>query len=86
MTIGTQALLVKNAPGSVTVAVCAAVPEPKTMPPAAGRTMVWIQSLIESTAGILSATISMTSSTPRMTCTQPFSSHAQPRRQVAPGR
>ena len=47
ITIGTHALLVKNLAGSVTVAVCAAVPDPKTMPPAAGRTMVWIQSLID---------------------------------------
>lgn len=77
-TIGTHAELLKKLAGSVTVAVFATVPDPNTMPPAAGRTTVWIQSLIESIAGILSATISMTSSTPGMICPQPFSSHAHP--------
>jgi len=34
-----------NAPGSVTADVCAAVPDPNTMPPAVGRTKVWMASL-----------------------------------------
>ncbi len=65
-------------PGSDTAAVCAAVPEPKTMPPAAGRTNVCTVSLIESSAGTLSAMTSTTSSTATMVSTQPFSSHDQP--------
>ncbi len=38
--IGTHWPDVTKAPGSVTAAVCDAVPEPKTMPPAVGRTKV----------------------------------------------
>src|SRR5882724_3814072 len=49
-----------NAPGSVTAEVWAAVPDPKTMPPAVGRTNVWMTSLMLSSAGILSATTSTT--------------------------
>ena len=62
----------------MTAGVWAAVPEPNTMPPAVGRTNVWIMSLMLSSAGILSATISMTSSTATIVITQPFSSQAQP--------
>ena len=65
-----------NAPGSVTAGVCAAVPEPKTMPPDVGRTNVWMASFTLSSAGILSATISTTSSTATIVSTQPFSSQA----------
>ena len=54
------------------------MPEPNTMPPAVGRTNVWMASLMLSSAGILSATISIISSTPTIDITQPFSSHAQP--------
>src|ERR1700750_511947 len=36
-----------NSPGPATAAVWAAVPDPKTMPPAVGRTNVWMVSLIE---------------------------------------
>jgi hypothetical protein len=61
-----------HCPGSATAAVCAAVPEPNTIPPAAGRTNVWIESLTESSAGILSATISTTSRTAMIAITQPF--------------
>ena len=48
------------------------------MPPAVGRTNVWMASLMLSSAGILSATISTTSSTATIVITQPFSSQAQP--------
>ena len=48
------------------------------MPPAVGRTNVWMASLTLSSAGILSATISTTSSTATIAITQPFSSQAQP--------
>ncbi len=61
----------------MTAAVCEAVPEPNTMPPAVGRTNVWITSLTLSSAGTLSATISTTSSTATIAITQPFSSQAQ---------
>ncbi len=48
------------------------------MPPEVGRTNVWMVSLTLSSAGILSATTSMTSSTATIVITQPFSSHAHP--------
>jgi hypothetical protein len=48
------------------------------MPPAVGRMNVCTVSLIESSAGTLSATISMSSRTPTMVSTQPFSIHDQP--------
>ena len=48
------------------------------MPPAVGRTNVWMASLMLSSAGILSATISTTSSTATIVSTQPFSSQAKP--------
>src|SRR5882757_429194 len=66
-----------NAPGSVTAEVWAAVPDPNTMPPAVGRTNVWMTSLTLSSAGILSATTSTTSRAATIDITQPFSSHAQ---------
>ena len=48
------------------------------MPPEVGRTNVWIASLMLSSAGILSATISTSNSTATIAITQPFSSQAQP--------
>ncbi len=48
------------------------------MPPAVGRTKVCTASFTESSAGILSATISTTSSTATISITQPFSSQDQP--------
>ena len=51
------------------------------MPPAVGRNeaaAVCTVSLMESSAGILSATISTSSSTATMPITQPFSSQAHP--------
>lgn len=66
-----------NAPGSVTAGVSAAVPEPNTIPPAVGRTTVWTTSLMLSSAGILSATTSITSSAATIASTHPFSSQAQ---------
>ena len=67
-----------KAPGSATADVWAAVPDPNTIPPAVGRTKVWMASLTLSSAGILSATTSMTSRTATIVITQPFSSQAQP--------
>ena len=61
----------------MTAAVCAAVPEPNTIPPAVGRTNVCTTSLTESSAGTLSATISTTSRIATIAITQPFSSHDQ---------
>jgi hypothetical protein len=66
------------APGSVTATVCAAVPEPNTMPPAVGRTTVCTASLTLSSAGILSAITSTTSNTATIASTQPFASHDHP--------
>ncbi len=62
----------------MTAAVWAAVPDPNTMPPAVGRTKVWMVSLIESSAGILSATTSTINSTATIAITQPFSSQDHP--------
>jgi hypothetical protein len=46
------------------------------MPPAVGRTTVWMMSLTLSTAGILSATISSTSRMPITSITHSLLSHA----------
>ena len=84
---GIQACEERNASGSVTVAVCpprsipaiwAVAEEPKTMPPAVGRTKVCSRSLKESTTGTLSATTSTASSTARTVRTHPFDSQAKP--------
>ena len=78
MATGTHCPVRANSAGSATAAVWAAVPEPKTIPPEVGRMNVWMESLTESRAGILSATISTASSTATIASTQPFSSQAQP--------
>ncbi|MDT5365373.1 MAG: hypothetical protein QOC69_7135 [Mycobacterium sp.] len=76
-TTGIHCPVCANAPGSVTAEVWAAVPDPNTMPPAVGRTNVWMASLTLSSAGILSATTSTTSNAATIDMTQPFSSQAQ---------
>src|SRR5688500_13705430 len=43
-----------KAPGSVTADVWADVPDPNSIPPAVGRTNVWMASLMLSRAGVLS--------------------------------
>ena len=64
--------------GSVTAAVSAEVPAPKTMPPAVGRTNISMTSLTLSSAGILSGDDLDRQQHPTIGKTQPFSSHAHP--------
>ena len=78
MTTGTHWPVRANSAGSLTAAVCAAVPDPNTMPPAVGRTKVCTASLTESRAGTLSATISINSSTATIAITHPLANQSHP--------
>lgn len=78
VTTGTHWWDEKKLPGSLTVTVSDEDPAPKARPPAVGRTTVCTMSLMWSTTGTLSATISTASSTAMMRMTQPLPSQVQP--------